>query len=69
MIEGSYPPGVTGKDIDRLENKPCCGNRIHFDFRREACSADWNNLDPCYYNPDTDDRKETDSCDRWEEEI
>lgn len=69
MFEGAYPPGVTGKMIDDLENECCCGNCIHYDFKREACTLAWNNLDPDYYNPNTDDRHEDDYCDEWEEEI
>ena len=69
MFEGAYPPGVTGAMIDKLENKPCCGNCMHYDFRYEACTLTWNNLDSDYYNPNTDDRAEDDCCDEWEEEI
>ena len=69
MFDGAYPPGVTGKDIDALEKPRCCGTCINYDFRREACMLTWNNLDPDYYNPNTDDRFEYDSCDEWEEGI
>lgn len=71
MFDGSYPTGVTGKMIDDLEgrNIQCCGNCIHYDFRREACTLTWNNLDSDYYCSETDDRAEDDYCDEWEEEI
>lgn len=67
MFDGAYPPGVTGKMIDDLENKRCCGNCINYSDRKEACMLEWNNLDPAYYNP-THDRSEDDYCDEWEGE-
>ena len=39
-----------------------CWNCWNFDWKREACTAGWNNLDESYYNPDTDDRELTDWC-------
>lgn len=66
MFDGDYPPGVTGEMIDNLEVKRCCGTCIHFDFNKEACTLSWNNLDPDYYNPNTDDRDEDDCCDEYE---
>lgn len=39
-----------------------CWNCLNFDWTREACSANWNNMDESYYNPDTDDRKLDDWC-------
>lgn len=72
MFEGAYPPGVTGKMIDDYFeglDSQCCGNCIHYDFRYEACTLTWDNLNSDYYNPNTDDRAEDDYCDEWEEEV
>lgn len=71
MFDGDYPPGVTGKMIDDYfegNSKECCGTCIHYDFKREACTLTWNNMDPDYYNPNTDDRDEDDYCDEYEPE-
>ena len=43
-----------------------CWNCINFDWKREACTLNWNNLDESYYNPDIDDRKLTDHCEYHE---
>ena len=40
-----------------------CWNCINFDWKREACTLNWNNMDESYYNPDCDDRDPTDYCD------
>ena len=55
------------KDPDE-EEKPDdgCWNCMNFDWRREACAANWNNMDESYYNPDTDDRELTDYCEYHE---
>lgn len=45
-----------------------CWNCMNFDWKHEACTLNWNNLDESYYNQDADDRKLTDSCDDWEED-
>ena len=45
-----------------------CWNCLNFDWKHEACTSNWNNLDESYYNPDVDDRKLTDFCDAWEED-
>ena len=39
------------------EQKPenGCWNCRNYDWTREACTKNWNNLDDCYYNPDLDD--------------
>ena len=44
--------------------KNCCGNCIHYDGR--YCTAMWNNLDPDYCNPSTDEREPDEYCDMWE---
>lgn len=49
---------------DPVENG--CWNCMHFDYKREACTLGWNNLDESYYNPDTDDRELTDYCEDHE---
>ena len=43
-----------------------CWNCIHFDWKHEACSLNWNNLDESYYNPACDDRELTDYCEDHE---
>ena len=35
-------------------------------FNGNACTINWNNADPIYYNPDTDDRDPFDLCDDFE---
>lgn len=64
-----YPDRYTARMYDRHgepepKGKPAdgCWNCFNFDWRREACTAGWNNLDESYYNPDTDDRNLTDWC-------
>ena len=37
-----------------------CWNCMNFDWTREACTLNWNNMDESYYNPDIDDRDLTD---------
>lgn len=68
-----YPDAYTARMYDRYgepepkeKPKDGCWNCIHFDWRREACSAYWNNLDDSYYNPDCDDRELTDWCEDHE---
>lgn len=39
-----------------------CWNCMNFDWKHEACTLNWNNLDESYYNPDTDDRDLMDYC-------
>ena len=53
-------------DNARPENG--CWNCQNFDYRHEACTMNWNNMDESYYNPDVDDRKPDDICDDWEED-
>lgn len=57
------------KDPDEPE-KPDngCWNCMYFDWKHEACTVNWNNLDESYYNPDTDDRELIDYCEAWEED-
>jgi hypothetical protein len=43
-----------------------CWNCMNFDWRHEACTMNWNNMDEDYYNPDCDDRKLTDWCEDHE---
>ena len=43
-----------------------CWNCMNFDWNREACTINWNNMDESYYNPDTDDRELTDYCEYHE---
>ena len=43
-----------------------CWNCMNFDWKHEACTLNWNNLDDSYYNPDCDDRELTDCCEDHE---
>lgn len=43
-----------------------CWNCMIYDWNREACTLNWNNMDESYYNPDSDDRKPTDWCEDHE---
>lgn len=43
-----------------------CWNCMNFDWKHEACTLNWNNLDESYYNPNCDDRELTDYCDEHE---
>ena len=43
-----------------------CWNCLNFDWKHEACTTNWNNLDESNYNPDCDDRKLTDYCEYHE---
>ena len=40
-----------------------CWNCRNFNWKHEACTLNWNNMDESYYNPDCDDRDLTDYCD------
>lgn len=64
MFEGAYPPGVTGKMIDALENPYCYDNcRL---YNGEYCIREWNNADESYKLTERDARHPDDSCDNWE---
>ena len=74
---GVYNPTVYGciaemKAAERGEPektekpKDGCWNCMQFDWKHEACTLNWNNLDESYYNPDTDDRELTDYCEYHE---
>ena len=39
-----------------------CWNCLNYDYRKEACTLTWNNLDESYYNPETDDKDPDDWC-------
>ena len=62
MIEDNFDqpvyPEAYKKDIP-----DGCWNCFNFDWKREACTVNWNNMDESYYNPDIDDRELTDCCD------
>ena len=64
MFDGAYPPGVTGKMIDELEEPQYCGSCKYFDGN--YCTALWNNADHDYCIPSRDERKPYDFCDDWE---
>ena len=55
-------------EIPFSDSKPDdgCWNCLHFDWRHEACTINWNNMDEDYYNPNTDDRELTDYCEYHE---
>ena len=72
MMDGSYPPGVTGNEIDEREipemymPDPQCEHCIHFDATKSACTREWNNLDESCYVPERDDRETDETCDSYE---
>ena len=43
-----------------------CWNCRSYDYKHEACTINWNNMDESYYNPYIDDRKPDDHCEYWE---
>ena len=53
MVEDNFPIKVPNG----------CWNCRNFDWKHEACTLNWNNMDESYYNPDIDDREPTDYCD------
>ena len=64
-----YPDRYTMKAWENGEPEPKkpkiengCWNCWNYDWKREACTKNWNNLDESYYNPDVDDRDPTDWC-------
>ena len=66
MFDGDYPPGVTGKMIDRLDDPRCCDNCTHYDGT--YCTKEWNNLDEDYLITERDKKNWNDFCDDWEAE-
>ena len=68
-----YPDRYTMKAWEHGEPAPKhekpddgCWNCMLFDWKHEACTINWNNLDESYYNPDCDDRELTDCCEYHE---
>ena len=67
-----YPDAYTMMMYERYgEPEPVepdngCWNCINFDWKHEACTLNWNNMDEDYYNPDIDDRELTDWCEDHE---
>ena len=51
---------------DPPEHPDGCWNCMNFDYKHEACTTNWNNMDESYYNPDIDDRNPTDWCEYHE---
>lgn len=66
LFEGSYPPGVTGKMIDYLDDGRCCDNCRY--YNGDYCIREWNNADESYKLTERDARKPEDYCDYWESE-
>ena len=66
MFEGAYPPGVTGRMIDALENGRCCGYCRY--YNGDCCMREWNNADEDYKVPERDERDPMDYCDDFESE-
>ena len=52
--------------FDEEKHDNGCWNCTEYDGSH--CMIGWNNLDPAYYNPDTDDRDPDDWCPEWEED-
>ena len=69
MMDGAYPPGVTGSMIPEGVNPvfiplPCC--RYCTEYNGDSCMKEWNNADEDYYFPERDDREPEESCDDYE---
>ena len=53
---------------------PSCRYCQEYDPSKERCMKEWNNLDPCYYVPDRDDKDPEELCEdykwsgEWEDE-
>ena len=65
MFDGAYPPGVTGKMIDALEQKQCCGTCMF--YNGNYCTIEWNNIDSDYCILKRDERQPEYVCDDWED--
>lgn len=70
VYQNAYEARMYDKHSEPAQKKPDngCWNCINFDWKHEACTIRWNNLDESYYNPDTDNRQLTDWCGDWEED-
>ena len=55
-------------DAEQKRPSDGCWNCFNFDWKHEACTLRWNNMDESYYNPDIDDRKLTDYCEYHDED-
>lgn len=53
--------------FDEAKHDNGCWNCSYYDGDR--CMAHWNNADPDYYNPETDDKDPDDWCPDWEKEA
>ena len=53
-----------GDPDDEDKPDPGCWNCTQYDGN--ACMKEWNNLDPCYYIPDRDDKDPQDYCEDHE---
>jgi len=56
------PTDEERKSVAWLEHRHGCWDCINYDWNKEACTINWNNLDPCYYNPNCDDRYPYEYC-------
>jgi hypothetical protein len=56
----------TGEPERKEKPENGCWNCMNFDWKHEACTLNWNNMDESYYCPDTDDRELTDCCEYHE---
>lgn len=45
-----------------------CWNCLNYDWKHEACTTNWNNMDESYYRPDIDDKPNDYFCENWEED-
>ena len=49
-------------DFEPYEPEKGCWDCLNYDPSKCACTKDWNNLDPAYYNSDRDDKEPNDCC-------
>ena len=54
----AFESGMAGKKEKQANG---CWNCWNYDWKREACTLNWNNMDESYYNPDTD-KHDPDYC-------
>ena len=65
MLDGAYPPGVTGRMIDALEGDGRMCDNCRY-FNGDYCIREWNNADESYKLTERDARNPGDYCDDWE---
>ena len=55
----------SGRIEEKEEHEKGCWNC--WEYNGDSCMKNWNNGDPDYYCPDTDDHEPTFCCEDWDE--